>query len=217
MDLSVSSSSWGLGRAAVCDCGTPWTFLLPFFFYLFRALELRQKILFSSKEVSSSPIAYDVMLVEGQFKHSLCTGIRDDAIRIGLRSLVEKYETDEKLIEEVNKLVSLQEEINCKFKAKKVNKLSTDEPLETTETQIMKELKALRAEVNQLREFKDISSDSKATDKQDKQEKRKRCCPNCIGKPGRCGHCWKCGSPNHRQIHCSGNSTGSLKKQGEEQ
>ena len=27
----VSSSSWGLGRAAVCDCGTPWTFLLPFF------------------------------------------------------------------------------------------------------------------------------------------------------------------------------------------
>ena len=21
----------GLGRAAVCDCGTPWTFLLPFF------------------------------------------------------------------------------------------------------------------------------------------------------------------------------------------
>ena len=28
LDLSVSSSSWGLGRAAVCDCGTPWTFLL---------------------------------------------------------------------------------------------------------------------------------------------------------------------------------------------
>ena len=23
--------SWGLGRAAVCDCGTPRTFLLPFF------------------------------------------------------------------------------------------------------------------------------------------------------------------------------------------
>ena len=28
--LSISSSSWGLGRAAVCDCGTPRTFLLPF-------------------------------------------------------------------------------------------------------------------------------------------------------------------------------------------
>ena len=31
--LSVSSSSLGLGRAAVCDCGTPWTFLLPFFLF----------------------------------------------------------------------------------------------------------------------------------------------------------------------------------------
>ena len=26
MDLSVSASSWCLERAAVCDCGTPWTF-----------------------------------------------------------------------------------------------------------------------------------------------------------------------------------------------
>ena len=33
-DLSVSSSSWGLGRAAVCDRGTPWTFLLPVFSFL---------------------------------------------------------------------------------------------------------------------------------------------------------------------------------------
>ena len=32
LDLSVSFSSWGLGRAAVCDCGTLWTFLLPFVF-----------------------------------------------------------------------------------------------------------------------------------------------------------------------------------------
>ena len=29
--FSVSSSSWCLGRAAVCDYGTPWAFLLPFF------------------------------------------------------------------------------------------------------------------------------------------------------------------------------------------
>ena len=27
--LSVSSSSWCLGRAAACDCCTPWSFLLP--------------------------------------------------------------------------------------------------------------------------------------------------------------------------------------------
>ena len=26
----------GLGRAAVCNCGTSWTFLLPFFQFNFR-------------------------------------------------------------------------------------------------------------------------------------------------------------------------------------
>ena len=30
--LSVSSSSWCLGRAAAYDCGIPWTFLLPFLY-----------------------------------------------------------------------------------------------------------------------------------------------------------------------------------------
>ena len=35
LDLSVFSSSWGLERAVVCDCGTPWTFLLPFFSRIF--------------------------------------------------------------------------------------------------------------------------------------------------------------------------------------
>ena len=29
--MSVSSSSWCLERAAVCDCGIPWTVLLPCF------------------------------------------------------------------------------------------------------------------------------------------------------------------------------------------
>ena len=32
--LSVSSSSWRLRRAAIYDCVTPWTFLLPFFISL---------------------------------------------------------------------------------------------------------------------------------------------------------------------------------------
>ena len=44
--LSISSSSWCLGRAAVCDCGTPWTFLLPFFF---KTLDLFQNCLYKSE------------------------------------------------------------------------------------------------------------------------------------------------------------------------
>ena len=30
-----SSSSWCLGRAAACDCGTPWTFLLPSLLFVY--------------------------------------------------------------------------------------------------------------------------------------------------------------------------------------
>ena len=41
--LSVSSSSWCLGRAVVCDCGTPWTFLLPFFHIKWPNGYLKQK------------------------------------------------------------------------------------------------------------------------------------------------------------------------------
>ena len=33
--MSVSSSSWCVGRAAVCDCGTPWIFTFFFFFFFF--------------------------------------------------------------------------------------------------------------------------------------------------------------------------------------
>ena len=38
--MSVSFSSWCLGRATIYDCGTPWTFLLLFFssFVLFFVL-----------------------------------------------------------------------------------------------------------------------------------------------------------------------------------
>ena len=47
LDLSVSSSSWGLGRAAVCDCGTPWTFLLPFILFPFCTVCLRRNLCIS--------------------------------------------------------------------------------------------------------------------------------------------------------------------------
>ena len=45
-DLSVSSSSWCLGRAAVYDCGTPtpWTFLLPFLSELVSSFELQHPV-----------------------------------------------------------------------------------------------------------------------------------------------------------------------------
>ena len=59
--LSVSSSSWCLGMAAVCDCGPPWTFLLPFFFsnkWTIKHVESSWKIAVGNKKVSYRRIEY---------------------------------------------------------------------------------------------------------------------------------------------------------------
>ena len=38
-----SSSSWGLERAAVCNCGTPWTFFLSLFCFHMRTVTLLER------------------------------------------------------------------------------------------------------------------------------------------------------------------------------
>ena len=48
LDLSVSSSSWGLGSAAVCNCGTPWNFILTFL-WLWHSLDFSLTFFFNKK------------------------------------------------------------------------------------------------------------------------------------------------------------------------
>ena len=50
--LSVSSSTWCLGRAAVCNCGTPWSFLLSF---------LAKLILITIKHYGSCPVISSII------------------------------------------------------------------------------------------------------------------------------------------------------------
>ena len=65
LDLSVSSSSWCLGRAVVCDCVTSWTLLLPFFSHVLwlkvHSLELLRVCLLGSKR-KLPPLACQVRL-----------------------------------------------------------------------------------------------------------------------------------------------------------
>ena len=88
MVLSVSSSSLCLGRAAACDCGTPWTFLLSFlssFFYLYTIrIALYYTVSFSFTYVIDQPqfelnkpshgngtvIAYAIGNYSGEHAHS---------------------------------------------------------------------------------------------------------------------------------------------------
>ena len=78
--------------------------------FLMRALTIRQKIIFASKE-SGSEITYDSASVQSLFLHALETGVKDETIRAKLRPLVGKTDvSDEELIEAMFLAVSAETE-----------------------------------------------------------------------------------------------------------
>lgn len=54
--------------------------------FVFKALGLKQKIIFASKEPDK--LSYEKKLVEKQFQHDVSTGIGDDAIKTEIHSLL---------------------------------------------------------------------------------------------------------------------------------
>ena len=69
--------------------------------FLMRALTIRQKIIYASKE-SDSAIKYDGASVQSLFLHALETGLKDETIRAKIRSLTDNANvSDEQLIEAV--------------------------------------------------------------------------------------------------------------------
>ena len=76
LDLSVSSSSWCLGRAAVCDCGTPWTFLLPFLLFYEGICFMSYLVLFCSCGFQSFSIAITSLGEERANLSAFCTFVR---------------------------------------------------------------------------------------------------------------------------------------------
>ena len=88
--------------------------------FLIRALDLRQKVLFASKEAGVK-IKYDESLVQGLFLHSLETGLHHEAVRTKLRPFLQQPDiTDELLIEQMNIIVSTETERQKKFGIKQV-------------------------------------------------------------------------------------------------
>ena len=85
--------------------------------FLMRALELRQKIIFASKE-AGVVIKYDQTLVQSLFLHCIETGLWDDIVRVKLRPLLQKSTVvDEELIREVTIAATSESERKAKFLA----------------------------------------------------------------------------------------------------
>ena len=78
--------------------------------FLLRALDLRQRVLFASKEADAI-LKYDPQLVQGMFLRSMETGLRDDNILIKFRSVLHTAKiSDEELIQQMASISSAEEE-----------------------------------------------------------------------------------------------------------
>ena len=83
--------------------------------FLIRALTIRQKIVFASKE-SDTKIKYDEGLVQGLFLHALETGLADETIRAKMRPLLKNESVaDEELIEVMSSAMAAESERATKF------------------------------------------------------------------------------------------------------
>ena len=78
--------------------------------FLLRALDLRNKVGFASKE-SECEVQYDEPLIQKTFMKSFETGLRDDILAANLRPILRTSGlTDEELMKHVNELASHQAE-----------------------------------------------------------------------------------------------------------
>ena len=89
--------------------------------FLLRALDLRNKVGFASKE-SDCEVHYDEPLIQNIFMKSFETGLRDDILAANLRPILRSSPlTDEDLMRHVNELASHQ--------AERQNKLASERRL----------------------------------------------------------------------------------------
>ena len=143
---------------------TPMTFLM-------RALDLRQKVLFSCQE-QDARIKYDREIVQKTFINALKTGLRDDNIAASLRGfLTGKGIKDEDLMGYFSDVVSLENERQMRFsskgmlkESKRVNSVKNVEEnwtkesrketksKEAGESKLLAVVEKLQAEVSSLRE-----------------------------------------------------------------
>lgn len=86
--------------------------------FVMKALELRQKIIFASKEADVA-IKYNAELVQSQFLHTVDMGLLDDGVRHRIQPLLKGQTSDELLIQETNVAVAQEAERKSKLFAQK--------------------------------------------------------------------------------------------------
>ena len=200
--------------------------------FLIRALDLRQKVLFASKEAGVK-LVYDERLVQGLFLHSLETGLQQEAVRTKLRPFLQDTDiSDEKLIEQMNLIVSTETERLKKFgsagqsKQKRVNNVNVEMPNQDPDQALQQTSKEKESEEKkkpkegklftkmeavkvQLAEIKETLKGRQRQDLDREQpyrnqdSSRRRVCTRCQEtRSTQCDHCFRCGSADHFARGC---------------
>ena len=199
-----------LGAAKQNQTETPTEFLM-------RCLDLRNKILFASRE-SSSELKYSTELVKGLFQRTVYTGLQDLSVRQEFRGVLSDGDDDQQLIHELNQIVSREAERKKKFNMKdcylKTVETAAPAPTDEMKTQ-MKDLQG------QLCELKVMVANMarQERDKTSGRARRRRGCSACeeAGTTNQCRHCFRCGSSKHQIKDCNQGNEKGLSRRGAEQ
>ena len=189
--------------------------------FLMRALNLRQKVLFVSKE-SDSKLNANTELVQSVFLQVIESGLRSENIRTRLRPLLETAGvTDEELIHALSTAVTGEEDrqkrLHSSMTKPKVNSVEVQNEKSHTETTspskqetgnsvLMAAIQSLQKDMAQIKEQVGCQAydRSQQGQLQDRNPTRYFGCNSCKAKgEGRnCNHCFKCGSTEHKAVGC---------------
>jgi hypothetical protein len=191
--------------------------------FLLRALDLRNKVGFASKE-SDCEVHYDEPLIQKTFVKSFETGLRDDILAANLRPILRSSPlTDEDLMRHVNELASHQAERQNKLASErrlaKINSCEVDESKKSVDSnqQILAEIREMRTEVENLKRQQATRSDYVPKDNRNESYNdrgppkttrfRGQGCQACKKRKlgATCRHCFACGELGHIASECEKN------------
>ncbi|MES9906773.1 MAG: hypothetical protein ABW168_29350 [Sedimenticola sp.] len=187
--------------------------------FLIRALDLRQQVLFASKQKDAG-MKYDPELVKSMTIRSLSTGLREDSVRYEFQTtLAKRGVSDEELLQTLNLICALDNERKTKIERPRqpnVHQIEYEQKSKGNKS----EMEELRAEIASLRRHFDNTTVKDGKQPTGDRVRRRQGCKKCVdtGNTEKCDHCFQCGASDHWQRGCrakkltgsaSGNGKGS--------